>query len=456
MIKQPPHSADAEAAVLGALMLDPRAFSRVAEWLSAEDFFVRKHQTLFSVIADMHRRGDPVDMLTVGEALERDGIAEDAGGIAYIVSLHKAAPSSANITAYAEIVGEKAQLRRAIEIGSQMANEAFDSRASSADVIARASHALAAVQTTRLRVGFQPAREFIRPWYSDFQARYESGDRMRGIPTPWRKLNDLTRGLRPALYVVGARPSMGKSVFAGQLAFFTAMRGDRAALFSIEQSAEECIQRATSCIAQVPHEWLDSPSPTPESDAYWPPLTATIADIVKAPLIIDETPAINITQVMARARREHQREPLKLIVADHLHDMGHDGAEELRVKIGRAVQGFKTLAKELRCPVVLMAQLSRNVAGRSDKRPVMTDLRESGEIEQKADVILFLHREDYYDKDSYMRGTVELIPAKGRNLRLDETILLENRFDQMRLDDWRGPWPTKPPEQQKAKPRGMR
>jgi len=188
-----------------------------------------------------------------------------------------------------------------------------------------------------------------------------------------------------------------------------------------------------------------------DSELHWSRLYAMTGQLTNAPLLIDETPALKIEQLMARARREHLREPIRLIVIDHLHDMGVDRTKELRHELGNVVQGCKTLAKELRCPVVLLGQLNRNVAGRQDKRPTLTDLRESGEIEQKADAIYFLHREDYYDRDSHMAGTVELIPAKGRNLRLGETILLRNRFDQMRLEDWDDAYPQPPPAESKQR-----
>lgn len=450
----PPHSVDAERAVLGGLMLSASSFVKVADWLSESDFYRRDHQIIYRALCALLGASPPkpADAVTMGEWLDAEGLSEETGGIGYVLEIASTTPSAANLVAYAEIVVEKSRLRRAIDIGTAMANAAFDARQPAENVFAKAHHAIGEVFGAPKAGGLVPIKPALRRMFAGIEERYNAGPRLLGLPTPWADINALTKGLRPGvLYIVAGRPSMGKSIVSCQLVGFSASRGERCALFSPEMGQEETLQRMACSIGDIPHEWIETPNrDDANEDVYWSRLTTALGALSTAPLLIDDTPAIRIEQLMARARREHMRDPLKLIVTDHMHDMAVDQRAELRTEYGRIVQGHKTLAKELGIPVVLLAQLNRNVAGRSDKHPVMTDLRESGEIEQKADVILFLHREDYYDKDTHLRGTVEVIPAKGRNLRIDGSILLKNRFDVMRMDDWVGPWPEKPPEPEKA------
>jgi replicative DNA helicase len=274
-------------------------------------------------------------------------------------------------------------------------------------------------------------------------ARYQQGPGLLGLPTPWADLNGATKGLRDGcLYIVGARPSMGKTIFGLQIALNVALQSHRTAFFSVEMGRKEIMARAVACVGEIPHEWVEQPAmETPDADWYWSRLSMATTRINESQLLIDDTPALTIEQLMARARRAHLQAPLRLIVIDHLHDMATDASREARFEYGRLTQGAKTLAKECGCPVVLLAQLNRGLANRQDKRPTMTDLRESGEIEQKADVILFLHREEYYVPTTHLRGIVEVIPAKGRNLRLGKIIYLQNTYSEMRLQDWIGDIP---------------
>jgi replicative DNA helicase len=451
----PPHDVSAEQAVLGALMIAPDRLALIADWLREDDFYRKDHRVIYRGICEKTQRGDEVDAVTLGDWFDAQGIADLVGGVAYILQLANNTPSAANIVAYAEIVREHAQLRRAIDVGTQLTAAAFARGAASETVMAAASHGLSMLQSSNVRAGLLPTKPLIKRLVAEMARRYgDQSHGLVGLPTPWRGLNDHTKGLRDGcVYVVAARPSMGKTVFGLQLAGFTALRGERAAVFEVEMTGDECMGRMLACHGEVPFSWIDLPADGGDSEVHWSRLYAMSAQLTNAPLLIDDTPAIRIEQLMARARREHLREPIRLIVIDHLHDMGVDRGRgvELRHELGNIVQGCKTLAKELRCPVVLLGQLSRALAARQDKRPTLTDLRESGEIEQKADAIYFLHREDYYDRDSHMAGTVELIPAKGRNLKLGETILLRNRFDQMRLDDWDEAFPQPPPVEQKPR-----
>jgi len=447
-----PHSNEAEQAVLGGLMLHPASFSKVADWLVEDDFYRRDHRVIFRAFSELAGKSEASDAVTMCEWMKEQGMDEFVSG-AYVLELAGNTPSAANITAWAEIVVEKSRLRVLCDIGTGLAGAALKPGKSSGDLVAVATQKLSSMVATRSRAGLHGVKPGIKRLFAEMNRRYESGERLLGLATPWEGLNTFTKGLRDGLlYVVGARPSMGKSVFGGQLVTATALDGKRAALFAIEGSEEEFLARSCAAFGNIPFDWVEQPDKdNPDDNEYWGRMTTITSDLLKAPLLVDDTPYLKIEQLMARARREHQHSPIRLIVIDHLHDMdfGSGDPQRARMEIGRAAGGAKTLAKELGCPVVLLAQLNRNLGQRSDKRPIMLDLRESGDIEQKADVILFLHREDYYDtidRKTHLKGVIELIPAKGRNLRLGETIHLANRFDRMRMVDWDGPLPHPPAE----------
>jgi len=441
-----PNSPEAEAAVIGGLMRDPSSLAKIADWIAPEDFYQRRHQLIFSSVSALAAAGKPCDAVTMLEHFIEQGSTDAVGGQGYIFDLDASTPGAANIVAYAEIVVERSRLRAAIAEGEALASSALRPGASSSAVISKSVHALSQMETTRIRGGLAPAKSALKPLYQEIVRRYEQGPGLLGLPTPWKALNDITKGLRDGvLYVVGARPSMGKSIFGLNVAAFTALRGARAAFFSVEMTAGECMARAVAAHGLIPFDWVEQPNNADfDSDLYWGRLSQISADLIESPLLIDDTPGLKIDQLMARARRAHIQAPIRLIVIDHMHDMGIDPKLEARHEYGRIAQGGKALAKEFWCPVVMLAQLNRDVTAGHDKRPRLNHLRESGEIEQKADVVMFLHREDYYDTDerkTHLQGVVELIPAKGRNIRIGETVHLKNRFDQMRLDDWEGPLP---------------
>lgn len=440
----PPHDLAAEQAVLGGLMLSPESLPKVSDWLMENDFFRKDHQLIFRAVRELWRRGSPCDAVTLGDWFEANGLAQIIGRSSYLIELANATPSAANIVAYAEIVVEKSRLRTVIAAGNKIVAAASARGAESQQVVGTAAHELAQMQVSKLRGALEPVRGAMKRMQAELMARYQRGPGLLGQPWPWQGLNDCTKGLRDGvLYVLGARPSMGKSILGLQVAVFTALRGNSAAFFSVEMGGQECMARAVACVAKIPFDWVENPAKEDyDSEIFWARLADATQLIIDSPLHMDETPGITIDQMMARARRAHMQKPLRLVVVDHMHDMGIDTKREARHEYGRIAQGAKTLAKELMCPVLLLAQLNRSIAGRVDKRPTMTDLRESGEIEQKADVILFLHREDYYDRDTPLKGVVEVIPAKGRNIRTGGPIALQNVFSEMRMTDWEGVLPA--------------
>jgi replicative DNA helicase len=437
-----PTRVDAEQAVLGAVMLDNRALARVSDWLTEGDFSRADHRAIYRAILALASAGKPFDQVTLAEGLEGEGDAEEAGGVRYILELASTTPSVANVVAYAEIVAEASRLRRALDIAAQLAADArAPAGRSAADVMANASALLSVLQSQTSRGGLQQIKRPMKVWWEELLRRHEGGHALTGLPTPWRAINDVTFGLQPGhLIVLGGRPGMGKSVLGFNLSAFTALRGNRVALFSLEMGESEVIERCVSALGEIPNTWLRSPAADRDAD-HWPKLSSTVPQLRDAPLLIDDQPALAVEQICSRARRAHLQSPLSLVVIDHMHIVKLTGKDTVR-ELGEVSRALKALAKELRIPVVALAQLNRANVARQDKRPTMGDLRASGEIEQDADLILLPHREDYYRADGEQKDhAIELVIGKGRSLPAS-SIWLRERFDIMRADDWEGSPPS--------------
>lgn len=457
-LRIPPNAIEAEQSVIGGLMLDPKSIAKVSDWLAEDDFYRRDHRALYRAINLLAGKGKPCDTVTMIDWLRDNGLLEIVGGATYVLELSNNTPSAANIIAYAEIVKQKSQLRELIEAGTEIAGEAFDGKASAVDIAAKATQQLGRIAANVNRGGLRPAKALMRDWFSDLTRLYEIGERVTGLPTPWKALNEATHGLQDGeLILLPARPNMGKSVAGFNLATFTALRGQRTAVFSLEMTANQIIRRSIACLAGVPHDWLKAPTnEDDDSELYWPRITNASADLKAAPLWIDDEPSLTIEQIRGRALREHLHSPLRLVVIDHAHIIARPGKNDAS-EYGVITRGAKALAKELSCPVVLLAQLNRGVESRTEKRPMMSDLRASGEFEQDADLILFLYRDDYYNSATHLQGVVEVEIGKGRDVKTGQRIHLKNRFDQMRLEDWEGPLPEQPKYESKSAPaRGRR
>lgn len=451
-LRVPPQSVEAEQSVLGALMLVPESLPRVADWLAAEDFYRRDHRLIYGAIIDLAGKGKPVDPVTLAEWFEANGVAEQAGGAGYLVSLWSNTPSAANIVAYAEIVSECARKRQVIELGTELVSLGFDRRSTSADIAAQAQTGLAQLAPVR-HTGLQASKPGLKRWYAEMQARCDRPG-LIGIATPWHELNGYTHGLRRGrLYIVAGRPGMGKSIIGCNLSSFAALRGTRTALFSLEMGAEEVHQRNVSALSGVPHDFLEAPG---EESPHWSTLTHPVADLMAAPLLVDDSPGLTAPQICARAERAHLQDGLGLIVVDHLHEMAVDPKDRVN-SLGDAARKLKGLAKRLDVPVVLLAQLNRAATTRGDnKRPTLSDLRASGSIEEVADAVFMLHREDYYNADTHLKGVVELAIVKGRNMRSGVTVHLRSEQDCMRFSDWEGPLPEAPPPPQESEQKPQR
>lgn len=432
--RQPPCAIDAEQAVIGALMLDVTKLPELADWLGHRDFYRRDHELIYRAICHMAAKSLPCDAVTIADWLHANNMIDQAGGMGYLIELASTTPSAANVVAYAEIVHEKSKLRQAIDAGMGLVDSAFSPQGRSAgDILASAQYQINALAPSR-RSGLQAAKPILVEWVADLQRRYED-KRIPGLPYPWRDLNTATGGLLPdELTVIAGRSNMGKSTLAFQAAAFTALRGNRVAVFSLESSKKAVMQRMVASLGEIPGRWLRQPD---DEHDYWRRVTEAIAQLKDAPIWIDDSPRLDTMQIRARAQREHLRQPIKLVVIDHLQEVKLENKRNEASELGNAMRDFKALQKDLSCPVIVLSQLNREAA-KDGQRPAMTHLKSSGGIEEVADVVILLHRWDYYKPDD-RPGLIEAIIGKGRDIKTGDVIPLRNRFDIMRADDWDGP-----------------
>jgi replicative DNA helicase len=416
----PPHSVEAEQSVLGALLIDTTAWDQVADAVGAEDFYRPDHRLIFQALGELVATGRPGDVVTVSEQLERRGQLSEAGGLAYLGTLARDTPTAANARTYAQIVRERALLRRLIEAGRSIAASGFSEEGLSARELVDRAEALvfdiaergARGQEGAVRVSALLPRviDQIDQWHSD-------PDSLRGLATGFTDFDKKTGGLRPGdLVIVAGRPSMGKTTLAVNMAEYAAVNPDiraSVAIFSMEMPSDQLITRMLSSIGHVP---LNSIRSGRISDEDWVRITSATNQLSEARIFIDETPALSPTELRARARRIKREHGLGLIVVDYLQLMQVAGTQENRAtEIAEISRGLKTLAKELAVPVIALSQLNRSVEQRQEKKPVMSDLRESGSLEQDADMILLIYRDEVYDKNTTKKGMAEIDLAKHRN-----------------------------------------
>jgi replicative DNA helicase len=418
-LRVPPQSIEAEQAVLGGLMLAPDAYDRVADLLVEHDFYRRDHQLIWRAIRELAEKSRPYDAVTLGEWFESMGVAEQVAGGAYLVELASTTPSSANIKAYAEIVRDKAVLRQLIEVGTGIVNDGFqpDGR-DSGEILAKAEQEVFAIAEAgaRGRTDFTPVTKALSEAFDVLQKRYENGGSVTGLPTGYTEFDEMTAGLQPTdLLILAARPAMGKTTLALNMAEYAAIKSKKAvAVFSMEMSASQLALRLISSNGRVNATRLRNGQ---LEDEDWSRVTGAIRMLRDAKIFIDDTPALSPEVLRAKARRLKREHDLGLIVIDYLQLMAVPGNSENRAtEISEISRSLKGLAKELNVPVIALSQLNRSLETRTDKRPVMADLRESGAIEQDADVIVFIYRDEYYNKEnSPDKGLAEVIIGKQRN-----------------------------------------
>jgi replicative DNA helicase len=417
-LKIPPHSIEAEQAVLGGLMLANHAIDKVADLLVEEDFYRHDHQVIFRAIMTLADERKPYDAVTLGEWFEAHGVNEQVGGSSYILELASTTPSAANIGAYADIVREKSILRHLIDAGTQITNDAFQPEGrSSREVLETAEQRVFRIAEAgaRGRQGFVPMRSAVKEAFELLQERYETKGEVTGLATGYVDLDRMTSGLQPSdLIIVAGRPAMGKTSLATCMAEYVALEGKKSvAVFSMEMSASQLAFRLISSLGRIDQQKLRTGN---LDDDDWPKVSHAITRLADAKIFIDDTPALSPVELRSRCRRLAREHGLGLIVIDYLQLMAVPGTKENRAtEISEISRSLKALAKELNVPVIALSQLNRGLESRTDKRPVMSDLRESGGIEQDADVIMFVYRDEYYDPDSADKGIAEVILSKQRN-----------------------------------------
>ncbi|HRF83743.1 MAG: replicative DNA helicase [Xanthomonadales bacterium] len=418
-LRVPPHSAEAEQAVLGGLMLAPEAYDSVADLVVEDDFYRRDHQLIFRAIRELAEKNRPFDAVTLGEWFDSQGLGEQIGGGTYLVELATTTPSAANIRAYAEIVRDKAVLRQLIEVGTGIVNDGFQPEGrDSAALLAKAEQEVFAIAEagSRGRQDFTPVNRALTEAFEVLQNRYNAGGGVTGLATGYTEFDEMTAGLQPTdLVILAARPSMGKTTLALNMAEYAAMKSKKpVAVFSMEMSASQLALRLISSLGRVNATRLRTGQ---LEDEDWSRVTSAIKMLRDARIFIDDTPALSPDVLRSKARRLKREHGLGLIVIDYLQLMQVPGNSENRAtEISEISRSLKALAKELNVPVIALSQLNRSLETRTDKRPVMADLRESGAIEQDADVIVFIYRDDYYNREnSPDKGLAEVIIGKQRN-----------------------------------------
>jgi replicative DNA helicase len=420
-LRVPPHSLEAESSVLGGLLLDNTAWDRVADLVKDGDFYRHEHALVYAAIAQLVNASKPADVITVFEHLRDQGRAEEVGGLVYLNSLAQYVPSAANIRRYAEIVRERAILRKLVTASDEIATNAFNPQGRPvAKILDEAEQKIFNIgeEGSRMKQGFQGMDTLVVDLMDRVQEMADNPNDITGVPTGFYDLDRMTAGFQAGdMIVLAARPSMGKTALAINIAEHVALNeGLPVAVFSMEMGAAQLAVRIVGSIGRINQGHLRNGKLT---DDEWPRLAEAIEKLRNISLHIDETPGLTPSELRANARRlARQCGKLGLIVVDYLQLMSGSSSssnENRATELGEISRGLKMLAKELQCPVIALSQLNRSVEQRTDKRPMMSDLRESGAIEQDADIIMFIYRDEYYNKDSKEPGVAEVIIGKQRN-----------------------------------------
>jgi replicative DNA helicase len=417
-LRMPPHSIEAEQAVLGGLMLVTDAYDKVNDKLNPDDFYRRDHQLIYRAISELAERSRPYDAVTLGEWFDAQGQSDLIAGGAYLIELASSTPSAANISAYAEIVRDKAVMRQLIDVGTEIVNNGFQPEGREcSELLANAEQKVFAIAEagSRGRTDFVAMPNALKDAFSLLQDRFNNGGSITGLPTGYTDFDNMTAGLQPTdLIILAARPAMGKTTFALNIAEFAAIKSKKAvAVFSMEMSSSQLALRLISSNGRINATRLRSGQ---LEDEDWSRVTSAIRMLKETKIFIDDTPGLSPEVLRSKCRRLKRENDLGLIVIDYLQLMSVPGNSENRAtEISEISRSLKGLAKELNVPVIALSQLNRSLETRTDKRPVMADLRESGAIEQDADMIVFIYRDDYYNKEnSPDKGLAEIIIGKHR------------------------------------------
>ncbi len=411
----PPQNIEAEQAVIGAILIAPDILPSIAERLHPEDFYRGAHQLLFKAALEISESGEPVDIVTLTARLQAQGKLDESGGLDYLISLSRSVPTAANAEYHAQIIADRALLRRLIGVSTEIAATGYAGSEDVGQLLDTAERRILALAQTRTGTGFTVIKDVLMQAYERIEFLYNNKGGMTGVASGYMELDHMTSGFqRSDLIIIAARPSVGKTAFALNIAQNVAVRVQKTvAVFSLEMSKEQLVQRMICAEANIDANVLRTGQ---LQDEDWTKLTMGIASLSDAPLFIDDTAGITLTEMRSRLRRLKVEHGLDLVVIDYLQLIqAHGRSDNRQQEISEISRSLKGLARELDVPIIALSQLSRSVEQRQDKRPMLSDIRESGSIEQDADVVAFLYRDDYYDPESEKKNIVEVIIGKQRN-----------------------------------------
>lgn len=423
--RMPPQNIEAEQAVLGAMLISKEAIAETAQILSPTDFYREAHRIVYETMLELSNKNQAVDNLTVIERLNKSGLLEKVGGIAFVTALANTVPTAANVIFYAKIVREKSLMRRLINTATAIATMGYEDSEDADTIMDKAEKMILEIASNRKTSDFTPIKQIVIDTFSKIEGLYESKGGLTGLSTGFKDLDKITTGLQPSdLILVAARPSMGKTAFTLNIASHVAIKENKpVAFFSLEMSKEQLMQRMLCAEGLVESQRLRV-GDLDEQD--WHKLIAAADKFSKAPLYIDDTPGITIMELRSKSRRLQQEKGLSLILIDYLQLMqgrSSKSSDNRQQEISEISRSLKSLARELNVPVIALSQLSRSVESRQIKKPMLSDLRESGSLEQDADIVIFLYREDYYNTETENKNITDVIIAKHRNGPVDSIQL---------------------------------
>ncbi len=414
--KIPPHNLDAEIAVLASVMMDNESLNYCIEFITADDFYKESHKLIFRAMTDLADKNEPVDIITLSTVLEKTTQIEKVGGAAYLSYLTDSVPVVANVSSYAKLVREKSILRKLIQVGSDIVNDCYDTENDMSETLDRAEHRVFAVSEQKSTRSFEPVRNLVKSSYKLIEELFERKSDITGLPTGYKDLDKMTAGLQKGdLIIVAGRPSMGKTAFCLNIAENAArLSNAKVAVFSLEMSKESLVMRMLTSLARIDSMRVRT-GDLKEED--WPRLLAAADELAHMNIFIDDQPAQTTMEIRAKTRRlAREQGGIDLIIVDYLQLMrGVTNTQNREQEISEISRSLKAIAKELRVPVMALSQLNRSLENRTNKRPMMSDLRESGAIEQDADVIAFIYRDEVYQPDTPEKGVAEIIIGKQRN-----------------------------------------
>lgn len=420
----PPHHLEAEQAVLGAIILEPSVLISVNERLRAEDFYRPGHQKLFQVMNEIAEKGEPVDLVTITADLSDKKLLDEVGGVSYLTELASVVPTAANVDYYAKIVEEKAILRRLIRTATQIAMSGYSGGEEVSNLVDTAEKKILEISQRNVRGGFVPIKDVLLESFEQIERLHYNNSGIRGVPSGFVDLDRMTSGFNKSdLIIIAARPAMGKTAFALNVAQNVALRANETvAIFNLEMSAAQMVMRMIAAEGNIDAQAFRTGNLNEED---WEKLTMAISSLSEAKIFIDDTPGVTVNDIRSKLRRLQTEHGLGMVLIDYLQLInGRGNGDSRQQEISEISRSLKLMAREFNCPIIALSQLSRAVEQRQDKRPMLSDLRESGSIEQDADIVAFLYRDDYYNEDSEKKNIAEVIIGKQRNGPVGKVELL--------------------------------